>query len=239
MDVTDTFGTDTDPLTLAGRLVDHCVRLTSASAAGLMLVDARDRLRPLVASDRPTEALLALELDAEAAPDLDCRHSGTPVVAAPLDGFAERWPRFTAAAADRGFRAVYAAPVRVGGHPVGVLSLLGAGPDAPSADEMELISALAAVALGSMMRWRAEPARPSDILTRVQSVISAKAAVETAVGMLAATGRTTVGEAARELERYCRHEGFRAAAVARWLLDGTVTPESVLAAARQLRGPAT
>lgn len=81
----------------------------------------------MAAKDRPTELLQAVELEAQAGRAVDCRRSGVPVGAARLDGCAERWPRFTGAAAESGFCAVCAAPVRVGDQLVGVLSPLGAG----------------------------------------------------------------------------------------------------------------
>ena len=147
-----------------------------------------------------------------------------------VGALAGRWPRFTALAAAAGFQGAYAVPVRVREQPVGALNLLVGGPGGLSAGDLELASALAGVTAGAMMRWRSDPVRPSDILTRVQSVISAKASVETALGMLAAGGGLTIAEAERALREFGRRRGVRPVAVAQGLLHGAPTLDEVLAA---------
>jgi hypothetical protein len=55
--------------------------------------------------------------------------SAEPVTAADLAGAAQRWPRFSAAAVQAGFRTVEALPMRLRDQVIGALNLFGAGPD--------------------------------------------------------------------------------------------------------------
>ncbi|MFC4033966.1 GAF domain-containing protein [Streptomyces polygonati] len=235
--VTETFGASVDPLVLADRLVGHCVRLTGAGSAGVMMVTARGRLRTVAVSDERADVLEMFQLQTGEGPCVDCWTTGAPVGAPDLPGHADRWPRFAVLAAEAGFRGAYAVPVMVHDQQVGALNLLVKPPGTLAADDLRLVSALSGVAATAMMQWRSDPARPSDILTRVQSVISAKASLETALGMLAAGGGITIAEAARTLRDYGLRNGVRPAEAAQSLLGRTLGLDTVLAAAPERPGP--
>jgi hypothetical protein len=229
--VADTFGEQTDPLALAARLVGSCVLLTDANTAGLMLASARGRLRTVAVSDGRAEWLEMLQTQTDEGPCADSWRTGHAVKAPRLAACTDRWPHFTAMAAALGVGGAYAVPVLVGDAPVGTLNLLMDGDEGLPEDDLALVSSLSRVAAGSMLRWRAEAPRPYDILTRVQSVISAKASVDTALGMLAADDGLSIPDAARALEEYARRAGVRPARAAQRLLERDLTPREVLAAA--------
>jgi hypothetical protein len=228
--VADPYDESLDPLMLAERLVDHSVRLTAAGTAGLMLLSAREQLRAVAGYDDRAEKLQGLQAQTGQGPSLDSWRSGESVRAPRLEDHAERWPRFAALAADLGVRGIYSVPVRVGAVSVGTLSLLVTEAGELPEDDLTLVSSLAHVAAAAMLRWRAEPPRPSDILTRVQSVISAKASLETALGMIAAVAGSDIPAANRALEAYSRRSGLRAGVVAQRLLRRELSPGDVLAA---------
>ncbi|WP_405590721.1 GAF domain-containing protein [Streptomyces sp. NBC_01190] len=229
-DVADTFDDRVDPLVLADRLVGHCARLTDADTAGLTLISARGRLRTVAVGDGRAENLEAIQAQIGQGPGADSWRTGEIVRAPWLPVQAARWPHFTEVAEGLGILGAYALPVTVGRAPVGVLTLLVTGADGLPEGDLSLASSLAGVTAGAMLRWRAEPPRPSDILTRVQSVISSKASLETALGMLAAAGGLTIPEAAKALETYGRRGGLGPVVVARQLLQRRLAPEAVLAA---------
>ena len=97
-------------------------------------------------------------------------------------------------------------------------------------DDLVLAQALADVAATAMTVWRSTPVRFQDILTRVQSVISAKAALETAEGMVAAAGGLGVLEAARVLQAYGRRSGRGPVETAYALVGRVLDPHEVVAA---------
>jgi hypothetical protein len=113
-------------------------------------------------------------------------------------------------------------------QPVGALNLLVSDTREIPAEDLTVAASLAGVAVGAMLRWRSEPLRPSDISTRIQSVISSKATLETAIGMLAASDDLTVPDAARALRNYARRNGTPPAVVAQQLLGRALAPQEVL-----------
>lgn len=228
MSVTDTFDTRVDPLVLADRLVSHCVRLTGADSAGLMMVTARGRLRTVAVSDERGDVLEMLQVRTGEGPCVDCLRIRHTVEAPDLAAATGRWPRFTAAALDAGFRGAAAVPVRVQDQQVGSLNLLADATGTLTPDDLALLAALARVAATAMMQWQSDTARPSDILTRIQSVISAKTSLETALGMLAAGGGLTIPEAALALRRHALRTGIRPAEAAQALLGRTLSVQDVL-----------
>lgn len=229
--VADAFDADVDALVFAGRLTEHCVELTAVGFAGLMLVDVRGELRTVGSSDRRVEVLDRFQARTGEGPCVHAWRTGELVRDPRLELSTERWPQYTALATDLGVRGVYALPVNIRDEPVGALNLLLDDALEIPADDLVLAASLAGVAVGSMLRWQADPLRPSDVATRVQSVISSRAAVETAIGMLVARPDTTVAVATRALEEYARRNGTGPGAVAQDLLRRSVTPQEVLGAA--------
>lgn len=136
-----------------------------------------------------------------------------------------------------GVHGVYALPLTVRDQPVGALNLLVSDTREIPAEDLTVAASLAGVAVGVMLRWRPEPLRPSDISTRIQSVISSKAALETAIGMLAASDGLTVTDASRALRNHARRNGTPAVTVAQRLLGRTLAPQEVLGTAPAARSP--
>ncbi|WP_328580910.1 GAF domain-containing protein [Streptomyces sp. NBC_00370] len=226
--LTDTFAPGVDPLVLVDRLVDHCVRLTGADAAGIMMVTARAGLRTMAVSDERADLLEIFQLQTGEGPCVDCLRDGRPVDAADLAEHGDRWPGFVPLARAAGFRSAHAVPVRVNSQVIGALNLLGAAPRALCDDDLRLAGALADVTAVALMQWEAEPVRPQDVLTLVQAVISAKATLETAKGMLAADGLLTPAEAAAALRAYSSRQGRRPSEIAQELVHRTLDPAAVI-----------
>ncbi|MFJ8142738.1 GAF and ANTAR domain-containing protein [Streptomyces sp. NPDC096013] len=229
--VSDVFDSDVDALVLAGRLVNHCIELTEADRAGLLFVDARGRLRTVVSSDRRAEALDRLQARTVEGPGVDSLRTGGPVRAPRLDTHAERWPEYVRIAEDVGVHGVYALPVTARDEPVGTLNLYVSDAREIPAEDLTVAASLAGVAVDAMLRWRPEPPRPSDVSTRIQSVISSKAALETAIGMLAASEGLTITEATRALRDYARRHGTPSVIVAQQLLGRALALQEVLSTA--------
>ncbi|WP_267912681.1 ANTAR domain-containing protein [Streptomyces adelaidensis] len=78
------------------------------------------------------------------------------------------------------------------------------------------------------MHWSTEPARGDDVITRVQSVIAAKATLEIAKGMVAQHTGLTVGEAARLLSAYAIRRRVRLTETAYSLVTRGLEPAAVV-----------
>ncbi|MFC7308865.1 ANTAR domain-containing protein [Streptomyces monticola] len=105
-------------------------------------------------------------------------------------------------------------------------------PGARPAGDLRVAQALADVAALALLHWSPEPARPADVLTRVQAALAAKAAVEMAKGMLAEYAQLDPAEALQLLRAYSESKGCCLADSAQALVRRTLAPESVLAALR-------
>jgi hypothetical protein len=225
----DTFGSGVDPLVLVDRLVGHCVRLTGADAAGIMMVTARGSLRTMAVSDDRADLLEIFQLQTGEGPCVECLRQAQPVNAGDLAAHGDRWPGFVPPARAAGFHGAYALPVRVNEQTIGVLNLLCEAPGALTEDDLLLAGALADVTAIALMHWDVEPVRPQDVLTLVQAVISAKATLETAKGMLAAHGLLTPAEAGAALRAYSRRQGRRPSETAQELVHRALDPAAVVA----------
>jgi GAF domain-containing protein len=134
--------------------------LLNVAGAGLLLLDERQRLRYVGASDEGGRALERAQLRHGTGPCFDSV-AGARIVAVP-DITADPAYRAVAAELDQaGVRSVLAAPVCLGGQPVGALNVYRA--DACSWSEEEEASArafagLLATLLGAVVRSRREDA---------------------------------------------------------------------------------
>ncbi|WP_406456643.1 ANTAR domain-containing protein [Streptomyces sp. NBC_01622] len=78
------------------------------------------------------------------------------------------------------------------------------------------------------MHWSAEPEHIDEVITRVQSMIAAKATLEIAKGMVAQPTGATIGEAARLLSAYASGHQVRLTETARALVNRDLLPAVVV-----------
>jgi len=86
---------------------------------------------------------------------------------------------------DAGYQALQTVPVRLRQRPFGSLTLLRTRTGHLSDDDLHLAQALAGSAAPAFMHRSVEPAHSHDVVTRVQSAITAKATFDIAKGMVA------------------------------------------------------
>ncbi|MFE0101295.1 GAF and ANTAR domain-containing protein [Streptomyces sp. NPDC059009] len=227
----DTLADDFDPVVLLDQLARHCVTLIGAAETGIMMATARGSLRTMAVSDDGAALFELFRLQADEGPCLDCYRTGEPVNATDLGESTDRWPQLAPLAVRAGYRAAHALPLRADHQVIGAVNLLLESPGGLPDAELRLAQALADVAALALIHYRPEPVRPTDILTRVQSTLSAKAAVETATGMLAQHGDLGLAQAHQALRTYCRTNGGRLVDAAQALIRGDLDPATVLAAA--------
>lgn len=228
VDLSDTLAEDVDPLTLLDRLVRHCVDLTGIDAAGVMLANARGGLRPAAATESRTTLTEILQAQIQEGPCIDAYTTGDVVHAEALADHEDRWPVFVPVARTAGYQGAHALPLRVRDQAVGALNLLTRRPTALTAAETGLLRALADVATVTVLTWDRAALLPADVSSRTQSVLSGKAVVDTACGMLAATADLTPHEAARRLFAYAARCRQRPTDVAEQLVRRGIAPQHVL-----------
>ena len=129
VEMADTLVDDFDLIDFLHLLTERCVQLLDVSAAGLLLTDGQNKLQVVAASSEQTRLLELFQLQTDQGPCLDCFRTGQPVSVTDLPS-AGRWPRFTAAAAEVGFSAVHALPMRLRTEVIGALNLFDVTPGA-------------------------------------------------------------------------------------------------------------
>ena len=105
-------------------LANRCVTLLDVSAVGVMLVSPKGSLGLVASSSEAMRLLELFELQAQEGPCLDAFRAGQPVEYENLQAGTGRWPSFSTAALEAGFRSAVALPLRLRDATLGALNLL-------------------------------------------------------------------------------------------------------------------
>jgi len=219
VEMADTLVDDFDVIDFLHVLTERCVQLLGVSAAGLLLTDQQDRLQVVAASSERTRVLELFQLQTDQGPCVDCFRTGQPVSVTDLPS-AGRWPRFTAAAAEVGFAAVHALPMRLRAEVIGALNLFDTNPGAMDRDKLRIGQALADVATIGLLQQRAIHRR--DVLTeQLQTALNSRILIEQAKGVLAERLHVDLADAFTLLRSGSRSHNRRLSDLAQAIVDGT------------------
>jgi GAF domain-containing protein len=228
VEMADTLVDDFDVIDFLHVLTERCVQLLGVSAAGLLLTDQRDALQVVAASSERTRLLELFQLQTDQGPCVDCFRTGQPVSVPDLPS-AGRWPRFTAAAAEVGFAAVHAVPMRLRAEVIGALNLFDIAPGPLDEEKLRIGQALADVATIGLLQQRAIHRR--EVLTeQLETALRSRVLIEQAKGILAERLRLDMAEAFTLLRDNARSHNRRLSDLAQAIVDGTAqTPPATAA----------
>lgn len=184
-------------------LTDRCVSLLAVAEGGVVLGDLDGSLRTMAASSERMRLVELIELQSREGPSLDCFRDGAATLEHDLAA-TTRWPVFTAAAADAGFRSVYALPLRLRTEAVGALNLFAEEPHALDEDDLQLGQALADVATIGILHARVLHEREL-LAEQLQVALDSRVALEQAKGVVAEQAGLDVDAAFHLLRGYARH----------------------------------
>jgi transcriptional regulator with GAF, ATPase, and Fis domain len=219
VEMADTLVDDFDVIDFLHVLTERSVQLLGVSAAGLLLTDERDKLQVLAASSEQTRLLELFQLQTDEGPCVDCFRTGQAVSMVDLRG-ARQWPQFTAAAAEVGFVAVHALPMRLRNEVIGALNLFDTKPVALDDDMLRIGQALADVATIGLLQQRA--IRRRDALTeQLQAALNSRVLIEQAKGVLAERLDIGVNDAFAMLRSSARGSNRRLSELAQAIVDGS------------------
>ena len=219
VEMADTLVDEFDVIDFLHVLTERCVQLLGVSAAGILLTDQRDSLQVVAASSERTRLLELFQLQTDQGPCVDCFRTGQPVSVADLPS-AGRWPRFTTAAAEVGFAAVHALPMRLRTEIIGALNLFDTNPGALDEGKLRIGQALADVATIGLLQQRA--IRRRDIVTeQLQTALNSRILIEQAKGVLAERHNLDVAEAFTVLRSGARRHNRRLSDLAQAIVDGS------------------
>jgi transcriptional regulator with GAF, ATPase, and Fis domain len=219
VEMADTLVDDFDVIDFLHVLAERCVQLLGVSAAGLLLTDQRGALQVVAASSERTRLLELFQLQTDQGPCVDCFRTGQQVSVADLPA-AGRWPRFTAAAAEVGFAAVHALPMRLRDEVIGALNLFDTTPSQLDGGTLRVGQALADVATIGVLQQRAIHRR--DVLTeQLQTALNSRVLIEQAKGVLAERLHLDLADAFTLLRGSARSHNRRLSELAQAIVDGT------------------
>ena len=228
--LTDTLVSDFDALDMLTMLAERSTELLDVSAAGVILTNGTgDGLSVAAASSERSRLLEVFAVAIDAGPCVDCVRTGEPVISVDLDAETarRRWPRFVAGAAEAGFRAAHALPMRSHGKVIGVLTLLHTDPHTLDEADARLGQALADAATIGLLHERAVR-HAETVHEQLQGALNSRVIIEQAKGVLAAQGDISPDEAFTILRGHARSHGLRLTALARDVVDRTVNLTTIV-----------
>lgn len=213
VELADTLVTDFDLTDFLLMLTERCGDLLGVDAVGILLTDQQDRLQLVAASTAQAKDLELFQLQSEQGPCLDCFATGEPVVCGDLGAHPQRWPVFAAAAAEAGFVAVHALPMRLRADVIGALNLFSTTTGELDASTVALCQAFADVATIGILSERA--AREKDLLSQqLQLALNTRIIIEQAKGVLAERLGLPVHQAFLAMRGWARDNNRKLAEVA-------------------------
>lgn len=205
----DTLVDEFDLLDFLRMLTERSVELLDVAAAGVILIDERGGLRVASASSERAELLEVFAVQTEDGPCIECVQSGEPVASTDLTAAADRWPRFTAAAHECGFRAAQSLPMRLRKQVVGVLTLLNTEANGVEEHSTKLGQALADIATIGILQQRAI-GRGELLSEQLQTALNSRVVIEQAKGVLTAhQDGLDMEQAFNMLRKYARSQNLR------------------------------
>lgn len=226
----DTLVDDYDTAEMLHQLVQYCVDILDATAAGLLLSDQRGGLKVLAASTERAQLLELFQVQADEGPCRDCFQTGRAVMTPDLSAQVQRWPRFARKAIETGFHSVHAIPLQLRGDTIGAMNLFGATPGELSAEDVQVARALADTATIAILHERALH-RAEVVTEQLQTALNNRVIIEQAKGVIAQAVDLDMGEAFDLIRDYGRNHSTRLSSVAHQIVTGELDP-GVLAVRR-------
>jgi GAF domain-containing protein len=204
----DTLVAEYDVVDLLHTLVEECISLFDADAAGLVLADAQGRLRMMASTGERSRIVEVQQLNVGDGPCVSCFTSGAVVTIDDLTGADTPWRAFRSSALDQGFRSVHAVPLRLRDTTIGALNLFREQPGALNAADAAAARGLADVATIGILQERAIRER-TLVTDQLQAALDSRIVIEQAKGVVAQTRGLAMDEAFARLRSYARTNNRR------------------------------
>ncbi len=223
VEMADNLVDDYDVIDLLTGLAHRCVGLLSAAAAGVMLASPAGKLGIVASSSEAMRLLELFELQQQEGPCLDAFRTGEPVTHQILDSPPGRWPGFSAAAAQAGFRSALALPLRLRSTTLGALNLLSDRPEPMAEADIVVARGFAHLATLGIVQHRAT-IEAQRVTEQLSAALVSRVVIEQAKGVISERAGVDLAEAFTRLRRYARDSNQRLTEVAQAAVDGTLDP---------------
>jgi GAF domain-containing protein len=231
VELADTLVDDFDIVELTRTLVERCVELFDATAAGLLVADPDGKLRVLASSSDQLRVVELFAVQAEEGPCLDCYRTGKPVINQDLGQAHIRWPHFVPVALGAGYHSVHAFPVRLRDQVIGALNLFQAGFGPLDSLDVLVAQAFADATAIAILQQRAL-ADAHLLAGQLQGALNSRILIEQAKGMLAERAKLSIADAFTLIRSYARDHNQHLTVVCQNILDGAVSVQQIANTAR-------
>ncbi len=192
---------DVDGPPVLERLLLLCVDMLAVTGAGIAVVRDGQHRGAVAVFDRISGAVDDLQFTLGEGPSIAADRSAGPVLEPDLVLAVAQWPAFAPAALERGVRAAFAFPLRMGGIHVGVLSLYRDTPGEISGADLRDAIVLSRIATHLVLDLEANLV-PGSLPDRLAEIVDHRAQVHQATGMIAAQLGTDVYTALSRLRAF-------------------------------------
>ena len=217
----DSLVDDFDVVDVLQRLVDECISLFDASAAGILLLSRSNKLEVIVSTSERSELVELMQLRAGAGSCVEAATTGQVVSVGDIDQIAHRWPAFAADARASGFASIHAIPMRLRESTLGSLNLLRDEPGVLNAADAAAAQALADIATISILQQRL--VEESELAqAQLQRALDSRVVIEQAKGYLAQRLNIDMDEAFARIRKRARSTQARISVVAADVIAGRV-----------------
>ncbi|WP_104130768.1 GAF and ANTAR domain-containing protein [Cryobacterium sp. N21] len=201
--LTDTLVGEYDVLEVLHTLVEECVELLDATAAGLLLADPSGELQVVASTSEESYLVEVLQQQAGAGPCVDCYLTGKVVTLGDIAAFSKTYPDFVAAALSQGFHSVHAIPMRVRNRTIGALNLFREGTGDVTPEDAAIGQAMADVATISILQERT--VREDAVVNeQLMGALNSRILIEQAKGVIAQISTVDMDEAFKRLRADAR-----------------------------------
>ena len=215
-----------DGMTVLRAVTDACGTLLSADATGVLITDPRGGVEVIAASDEPARFVERLQAQLREGPCLACIDDDTEIAITDLDNARARWPRFTHAMAEVGFRSLYAHPLRLMNRAVGGLNIFYSAPTDLPPSARRIAQALADLAVLGLTQER-DPRRIERLAEHTLTALNDRTHLGHAVGVVASTMAVTPDAARAMLVAESSASGRPLRELADAITSGTVAPAAL------------
>ncbi|WP_267419854.1 MULTISPECIES: GAF and ANTAR domain-containing protein [unclassified Curtobacterium] len=195
-----------DVLDAMDRVIDTCVRCTSATEAGIVLADRSGTLHVIAStSERSTDAEEA-QLGTNEGSCMDCYRTGETIDVPDVRTRAADWPAFVETMRERGMVGTFAEPIRLRRTTIGSLCVFATHDEGHDDRDVVLMQLLADAASAALVRQR-DQGRMQTLDEQVQDALDARITLEQAKGALAHRQGIGIDEAFQALRTSARGAG--------------------------------
>ena len=193
--------------------------VASATAAGITLLDQRERPTTKVWTDELSPAIDQAQYTDGTGPCIDAYREGRVIRVDDTQAVADRWGRYSAAAAEHGIRSTLSLPLGAAGDTFGALNLYASregGFDAiDEADAQMFATQVSVVLANARAYWDA-----FDLAQGLRQAMDSRAVIEQAKGKIMGANGCTPGEAFDLLVKASQRENVKLRDVARRIIEG-------------------